>query len=138
MGCRVMKKDEHKPQTESQIQKDCVRWFRERYAEIEPLFFSVANGGARNVWTAKIMKDEGVRAGVADLILLIPRHGFACLCIEMKTPDGKQSDSQKVFEKMCKQYRNKYVVCHSLPEFQKVVMEYLEDKIVEPNNYSQF
>ena len=133
-----MKKDEHKPQTESQIQKDCVRWFRERYAEIEPLFFSVANGGARNVWTAKIMKDEGVRAGVADLILLIPRHGFACLCIEMKTPDGKQSDSQKVFEKMCKQYRNKYVVCHSLPEFQKVVMEYLEDKIVEPNNYSSF
>jgi hypothetical protein len=133
-----MKKDEHKPQTESQIQKDCVRWFRERYAEIEPLFFAVGNGGARNAWTAKIMKDEGVRAGVADLILLIPRHGFACLCIEMKTPDGKQSDSQKVFEKMCKQYRNKYVVCHSLPEFQKVVMEYLEDKIVEPNNYSPF
>lgn len=127
-----------KPQSESQIQKDCVKWFRSRYQEIEPLFFAVANGGARNAWTAKIMKDEGVRAGVADLILLIPRHGFACLCIEMKTPDGKQSDNQKVFEKMCKQYRNKYVVCHSLPEFQEVVMEYLEDKIVEPNNYSHF
>jgi hypothetical protein len=133
-----MKKASTKPQTESQIQKDFVRWFRARYESIEPLFFAVGNGGARNVWTAKIMKDEGVRAGVSDLILLIPRHGYAGLLIETKTPDGKQSDSQKVFEKMCKQYRNKYVVCHSLPEFQKVVMEYLEDKIVEPNNYSPF
>lgn len=128
-----MKKDEHKPQTESQIQKDCVKWFRQRYDTIEPLFFSVANGGARNVWTAKIMKDEGVRAGVADLVLLIPRHGYSCLCIEMKTPDGKQSDSQKVFERLLTEYKGKYVVCRSLPEFQKVVMEYLEDKFVEPN-----
>lgn len=27
-----------KPQTESQIQKDCVKWFREKYPTIEPLF----------------------------------------------------------------------------------------------------
>lgn len=127
-----MKKVSTKPQTESQIQKDCVAWFRKRYQQIEPLFFSVANGGARNAWTAKIMKDEGVRAGVADLILLLPRHGYAALCIEMKTPDGKQSDSQKEFERMCRQYGSKYVVCRSLPEFQKIVMEYVEDKYVEP------
>ena len=47
-----------KPQTESQIQKDCVKWFREKYLTIEPLFFAVPNGGARNAWTDKIMKDE--------------------------------------------------------------------------------
>lgn len=128
-----MKKESTNPQTESQIQKDCVRWFRERYESIEPLFFAVGNGGARNVWTAKIMKDEGVRAGVADLILLIPRHGYSCLCIEMKTPDGKQSDSQKTFERLLTQYKGKYVVCRSLPDFQRVVMEYVENKIVEPN-----
>lgn len=127
-----MKKDVNKPQTESQIQKDCVRWFRERYPSIEPLFFSVANGGARNAWTAKIMKDEGVRAGVADLILLVPCQGYASLCIEMKTPDGKQSDSQKTFERLATEYKSKYVVCHSLPEFQKVVMWYVENKDVEP------
>ena len=123
-----------KPQSESQIQKDCVKWFRSRYQEIEPLFFAVANGGARNAWTAKIMKDEGVRAGVADLILLIPRHGYSCLCIEMKTPDGTQSESQKIFERMLTQYKGMYVVCRSLPDFQRVCMEYIEDKIVNPNN----
>lgn len=123
-----MKKNESRPQTESQIQKDCVRWFRERYKEIDPLFFAVANGGRRNAWTAKIMKEEGVRSGVADLILLIPRHGFASLCIEMKTPDGRQSDSQKEFERMATEYKNKYVVCHSLTEFQRVCLWYIEDK----------
>ena len=127
-----MKKASTKPQTESQIQKDFVRWFRARYENIEPLFFAVGNGGARNVWTAKIMKDEGVRAGVADLILLIPRHGYAALLIETKTPDGKQSDSQKTFEKLATQYRYKYVVVRDLTTFQQLMMWYIEDKAEEP------
>lgn len=130
-----MKKDEHKPQTESQIQKDCVKWFRNRYGdEIGNLLFAVGNGGARNVWTAKIMKDEGVTAGVSDLILLLPRHGYASLCLECKKPDGTQSQSQKEWEKLVTKYKNKYVIFHSLPEFQKIIMEYVEDKIVEPND----
>ncbi len=114
-----------KPQSESQIQKDCVRWFRGRYESIERMFFAVGNGGKRNVWTAKIMKDEGVCAGVADLILLIPQGGYAALAIEMKTPVGKQSAEQKAFERECKKYKVKYVVCHSLEEFQGAVQEYI-------------
>ena len=127
-----MKKASTKPQTESQIQKDFVRWFRARYESIEPLFFAVGNGGARNVWTAKIMKDEGVRAGVSDLILLIPRHGYAALLIETKTPDGKQSDSQKVFERMAKSFRYKYAVVRDLTTFQQLMMWYIEDRAEEP------
>ena len=127
-----MKKASSKPQTESQIQKDCVVWFRSRYESIEPLFFSVANGGARNAWTAKIMKDEGVRAGVSDLILLIPRHGFAALLVEMKTSDGKQSDSQKTFERLATQYKYKYVVVRDLTTFQQLMLSYIEDKAEEP------
>lgn len=114
-----------KPLTESQIQKQCVEWFRKNYPSIEPLFFAVPNGGARNAWTAKIMRDEGVRSGVADLILQIPIGGYASLAIEMKTPVGKQSQSQKAYEKLAKRMKNKYVVCHSLDEFQKAVREYI-------------
>lgn len=116
-----------KPQTESQIQKDCVTWFRARYPSIEGLFFAVPNGGARNAWTGKVMKDEGVRSGVADLILLVPRNGYAALAIEMKTPTGKQSQSQKEFERLCKKYLTKYAICRSLDEFKSVVVEYLEE-----------
>lgn len=114
-----------KPQTESQIQKDCVRWFRLQYPAIEPLFFAVPNGGARNAWTAKIMKDEGVRAGVADLVLLLPRSGFAYLCIEMKKPGEKQRKSQIEFERMVEKAKGKYVVCHSLEEFKGEIRKYI-------------
>ena len=115
-----------KPLTESQIQKQCVEWFRRSFPAIEQLFFAVPNGGQRNRWTAKIMKDEDTRAGVADLILLIPCNGYASLCIEMKTPIGKQSECQKAFQSLATKYKNKYVVCRSLSDFQKAVKEYIK------------
>ena len=121
-----MSKVTTKPLTERQIQIQCVGWFRQRYPEASRVFFSTPNGGARNPWTAKNLRDEGVLSGVADLILLLPRHGYAALCIEMKKIGGRQSDSQKVFEQACKEYKVKYVVCYSLEEFQAVVEEYLE------------
>ena len=121
-----MSKVTTKPLTERQIQIQCVSWFRQRYPEASRVFFSTPNGGARNPWTAKNLKDEGVLSGVADLILLVPRHGYTSLCIEMKKIGGKQSEHQKAFEAACKKYLSKYVVCYSLEEFQAVVEEYLE------------
>ena len=121
-----MSKVTTKPLTERQIQIQCVGWFRQRYPEASRVFFSVPNGGARNAWTAKNLKDEGALSGVADLILLLPRHGYAALCIEMKKIGARQSDSQKVFEQACKEYKVKYVVCYTLEEFQAVIEDYLE------------
>jgi hypothetical protein len=115
-----------KPLTESQIQKKCVEWFRKNYPAIERGFGSFANGGKRNAWTAKILKDEGLRAGFPDLILLLPHGGYASLCIEMKKPGGKQSEEQMEFERYAKKTMNKYVVCHSFDEFVKEVEEYLK------------
>ena len=71
------------------------------------------------------MKYEGVIRGVADLILLIPKKGYASLCIEMKTPKGVQSDRQKEWQREAEKYRNRYVVCRSLSDFMKEVNEYL-------------
>lgn len=90
------------------------------------MFFSVPNGGARNAWTAKNLRDEGALSGVADLILLIPKKGYASLCIEMKKPGGKVSDSQKAFKTAAEGFKNKYVVCYSFDEFKAVVEDYLE------------
>lgn len=115
-----------KPPSERQIQIQCVSWFRLRYPEASKVFFSVPNGGARNAWTAKNLKDEGALSGAPDLILLVPRHGYACLCIEMKKPNGVQSASQKAFQEAVKAFKGKYVVCYSVEEFQRVCDEYLE------------
>lgn len=111
--------------SESQIQKACVRWFRLQYPQIEGLFFAVPNGGLREAWTARIMHDEGVRAGVADLILLMPSSGYAALAIEMKTPKGRQSEEQKKFQMLCESHKVKYCVCRSFDEFRWVIVSYL-------------
>lgn len=116
-----------KPLTERQIQIKCVSWFRIRYPEASHVFMAIPNGSARNPWTAKNLKDEGVLSGAPDLVLLVPRHGYASLCIEMKKAGGRQSESQKAFQEAAKAFKNKYVVCYSVEEFQAVVAEYLED-----------
>lgn len=115
-----------KPLSERQIQIQCVGWFRQKYPEASSVFFACPNGSARNAWTAKNLKDEGVLAGVADLILLIPKKGFACLCIEMKKVGGRQSDRQKAFQKAVERFKGKYVICYSLEDFQAVIRDYLE------------
>ena len=83
---------------ESIIQQTCVRWFRTKYPQLALLLFAVPNGGARLRSEAAIMKAEGTMKGVADLLLLFPAKRFHGLCIEMKTPTGRQQPSQKAWQ----------------------------------------
>ena len=120
-----MRKKQTTPQSESQIQHSCLTWFRLQYPSLNKLLFAVPNGGKRDARTGAQMKYEGVLRGVADLILLVPKKGFASLCIEMKTPKGRQSEEQIKWQGEAEKYRNKYVVCHSLIEFMNEVNSYL-------------
>ena len=115
-----------RPPSERQIQIECVSWFRMRYPEASRVFFAVPNGGARNPWTAKNLRDEGALSGVADLVLLVPKKGYASLCIEMKKPGGRMSDTQKTFCEAAEGFKNKYVVCYSVEDFKTAVRAYLE------------
>lgn len=119
-------------QEEHNLQAACVQWFRLQYRHLAPLLFAVPNGGARSKATAGKLKAEGVVPGVADLILLVPRIEEGCknithaLCIEMKTPTGKQSTEQKLWQLDVEQYGYKYVVVRSFEEFVDVVDGYLK------------
>ena len=111
---------------EHHIQVACVRWFRLKYPHLFARLFAVPNGGRRDGVTGARLKEEGVLAGVADLILLVPNAGYHALLIEMKTPKGRQSDTQKWWEQeICAEREYKYVVCRSLEEFVREVEEYL-------------
>lgn len=118
--------------SEHDIQANCVSWFRFQYNRYRNMLFAVPNGvffNASNRSKAfayhRKLIDEGLVSGVADLILLVPRHGFGALCIEMKTEKGKQSEQQKQWQSDCEQAGNKYAVCHSFKEFQQVINEYM-------------
>ena len=102
---------------ESKLQTNLVNWFRLAYPEYAGVFFSVPTGGKRSVITAAILKREGALAGVSDLLLLVARNGYHGLCIEVKFEKGKQSDSQKLFQKNVEEQGFLYVVVNELDSF---------------------
>lgn len=113
---------------ESQIQQNCVKWFRLQYADLALLLFAVPNGGARNKIEAGIMKGEGVTAGVADMLLLLPNKYHHALCIEFKTSKGKQQDSQKRFQRKVEAFGYRYEIIRSLEEFIELTRNYLAQR----------
>lgn len=110
---------------ESQIQRSCKRWFDYQYSQLAPLLFAVPNGGQRNAREAAIMKAEGVTAGVADMILLIPRYGYSSLCIEFKTKTGRQTRTQKDWQKAAELNGAKYIIVRCFEEFVQSIKWYL-------------
>lgn len=92
----------------------------------DKLLFAVPNGGSRNKIEAANLKRQGVKSGVADAILLIPKKGFASLCVEFKTKTGRQSDEQKEFQIQAEKCGSKYVIVRSVKEAIEKVKEYLK------------
>lgn len=92
----------------------------------DKLLFSVPNGGSRNKLEAINLKRQGVKSGVSDVILLIPKGGFASLCMEFKTKSGKQSSEQKEFQKQAENCGSKYVVVRSVKEAIQEMKIYLK------------
>ena len=113
-------------QEESILQQQCVRRFRYQHPEYAPLLFAVPNGGFRNKGTAQRMHAEGVVAGVADLILMLPTADHHALCIEMKTDKGRQSDKQKEWQAAVEKHGYKYIICRSFQDFFFEVTKYLQ------------
>ncbi len=125
---RKQKKKQKHNDEEHRIQCACVKYFNLKYPKLQGRLFAVPNGGRRDAVTGGKLKDEGVTAGVSDLILLKSNRDYGALLIEMKTPVGRQSDSQKEWQKIiCENGEYKYVVCRSLDDFIREVDSYLKN-----------
>lgn len=117
----------HYQHKESELQIQCVRWFAYEYPYLRMLLYHPKNEGTANGRVrGAIAKAEGVVAGVADLILQVPTtDGFSCLAIEMKTPTGRQSQEQKLFERYITAGNGKYVIVRTFDDFKSIVMGYV-------------
>lgn len=118
-----MKDEEHKEQVKF------VQWTK-RNAEKHPelaLLFAIPNGGKRHIAVASKMKLEGVKAGVPDLFLPVPRHEKHGLFIEMKRKDGGAlSEVQKVWKKLLKEQGFGYGLAHGFEEAKYIIRRYLD------------
>lgn len=82
--------------SESVTQQQIMEWTdfrRGKHPELE-LLFHIPNGGMRNKAVAGQLKAEGVKAGVPDLFLPVPRGGYHGLFIELKVGKNKTTAHQ--------------------------------------------
>lgn len=106
--------------TEAQLQRSVIQWMQ---FTLHPnvIYFAVPNGEHRNIVTAARLKGQGVMRGVADLILM---YRGRALCLEMKAPDGRQSEPQRVFEAKCAYQGIAYEICCSLDDVIEAVKKH--------------
>lgn len=115
-------------ESESQIQQKCIQWFQYTYPELwkDGMLYHNANEGIRLGGQGRRIKREGLRKGVADLCLSVPRKGYGALYIEMKKPGGRISPEQKQWGENAIKHGNLWIVCYSLDEFEKAINNYLK------------
>lgn len=115
-------------QEEHRIQCAIVIWFYYAYPAYRGgCLFAVPNGGHRNIQTARNLKAEGVTSGVSDLLLLVPKREYHGLCVEVKTPVGRQSDNQKAWQHTIEAQGYKYEIVRSLDDFADLMRWYLDE-----------
>lgn len=116
---------------ESLEQQALVRWadmtaHPERpQHKIGRLLFAIQNGGKRSKIEASIMKGEGLRAGVPDLMLAWPTDRYPGLFIEMKTADGRVSPEQKDWRGRLLDAGYRHEICRGWLEAKAVIEDYL-------------
>ena len=102
-------------QEEHNIQVAIVQYLRLRGFEV----FAIPNGGRRDAVTGAKLKAEGVTAGVADMIILLPIGNV--LFVEVKTAKGRQSPEQKAFQERVESLGFNYVIWRSVEDAEKFI-----------------
>lgn len=115
-----------KTHPEDRLQTACVRWFDYQHASLSWALFHVPNGGRRNPKEAARFKAMGVRPGVPDLLLLLPRGGNAYLAIELKAGKNTQTQAQKDYQRRMNANGGVYVIVRSIEDFIETIENYLK------------
>jgi hypothetical protein len=120
----------HLLQIEHTEQVNLIKWWslvHKQFGISEHLLFAIPNGGQRNIIVASKLKAEGVRSGVPDLFLAVPKKDYHGLFIEMKKPKcGRVSGSQKEMIDELNQLNYLSVVCKGWNEAKAVIEQYLK------------
>ena len=115
--------------SEHLIQKTYFEWLKKKNPKVYSLAFAIPNGGQRHVVVASKLKAEGVKAGVPDIFIAVPRKGFHGLFMEAKTEKGKPTKSQ--LEWMDRLAGQGYMValCKGLDALIDTTESYFEEKV---------
>ena len=115
--------------TEHEEQAAVIKWWAGYAAQHkipENLLFAIPNGANKSMATAAKFKREGLRKGVPDLFLAVPR-GVHGLFLEMKrTVKAQVSDDQYYFAEGLRDQGYRVVFCFGAENAIRVIKEYLD------------
>jgi hypothetical protein len=112
-------------------QKALYSWaavMRKQYPELDEMF-AVPNAAKRSPQLASYMRSEGMKAGVLDNFLLVPRGKYAGLIFEMKIKPNKPTPEQLVWIECFRKRGFRVEVCWSFEEARDLVLEYLRGRL---------
>lgn len=117
--------------SEADEQKLLFEWAA--YAEVlHPeleLLHHIPNEGRRSLRMGAELKKQGMRAGVPDICLPVPRGRYHALYIEMKRPKGgRVSDAQQWWIDKLNRQGNLAVICRGFDEAKDTILKYLNVK----------
>jgi hypothetical protein len=118
--------------TESQEQIAIFEWaaWAVNVAAEVSLLYAIPNGGLRTARTAGRLRKEGVKKGVPDLCLPIPRGSFHGLYIELKrTKGGETSPEQRAWLEALAGQGYKAVICKGADKAIEEITNYLDGEI---------
>lgn len=113
--------------SEDLIHKTLMEWVHThpQLKTIAKFIMHFPNEGKRTNSFGKLMKSFGMRAGVSDLFIALPRGGYHGAWIELKSKKGRLSQAQVEFLEDMKSQDYFVSVCYSLDEAIMIVTNYV-------------
>ena len=87
--------------------------------------YHVPNGGKRDKATAAVLKRQGVKAGVPDIMLPAARAGYHGLYIELKAGENTTTKKQKEWLEYLRQQGYYTAVCYGWQPAAQLIEQYL-------------
>lgn len=124
MSLEEMKRERSVNTPEHEHQKAIFGWaeaLRQNHDELHMLF-AIPNGQYRDGQRM----EAGLKSGVPDMMLAVPRNGHAGLFIELKRGDRKPTMNQRVWIKRLRAANFRVEVCYGSTEAIKTIIDYLD------------
>lgn len=115
----------HKESEEQQALFQWAKLAESKYSELK-LLHHIPNGGKRSLLTAIRLKAEGVKAGVPDICLPVPRNKWHGLYIELKADKNKPTALQNWWIEELSKQGHIAEVCVGWESAKDLIIKYLE------------
>lgn len=124
------KPSQYQDVSERQHQRTLFQWWRyvgyRKYRLPLNALYKNVNEGKRSIVLGAQLKEEGLRKGLPDITLAVPRNHYGALYIELKTLKGKATKAQLDFISDLKKCGNAAHICYGWEEAKQCIEDYLD------------